>query len=170
MGTLQFFRERFVFLGSAGRTRRSGRQLHQHEELRARLARAQHEAAQGAQGAGEGLRGGSTRRACQRELAELEAAVIHHFRCEEADDPLAEVVRVAPRYFEHARVLQAQHGTLEREITAIRELAEVCGRSRERWSELEWRLGTFARRLQAHERAENEIASQVLYEDIGTKD
>ena len=83
---------------------------------------------------------------------------------------MADVLQVAPRYFRRAETLQAQHATLAKELGAIRELSETCRRSPERWSKLESRLATFARKLQVHERAENEISSLVFLEDIGTQD
>ena len=49
-------------------------------------------------------------------------------------------------------------------------LVEISGRSREAWSELDWQLARFGRELVAHERAENELSSQVFPEDIGTVD
>jgi hypothetical protein len=107
-------------------------------------------------------------RGCLRELAQLEAGLLQQFRFEEEEGIFADVLQVAPRYFDRAETLRAQHPSLERELGAIRELGENCGRSPERWLELELRLATFARKLESHERAENEVSSRVFLEDIGT--
>ncbi len=168
MGSLQFIRDRLL-------SRRTGREidparqlLHQHEELRAQLAKTQHGIADRAHDVKRGRWVGAGRRACLRELVDLEVALLQHFWLEEEGESLADVLEVAPRYFDRAETLQAQHATLASELGAIRELGEICGRSPERWSELESRLAIFARKLQSHERAETEISARVFLEDIGT--
>lgn len=115
---------------------------------------------------GRGAR--AARRASVRAIAELEARLVEHFGLEESSGHLSEAVRHAPRYYEEAEALRAEHDSLAREMRAVSELVEVSGRSLEAWSEVDWRLDAFARRLKAHERAENEIASQALLEDLGT--
>ena len=167
MGTLQFIRDRLLSRRT-GRTIDPARQpIHQHEELRVQLAKAQQGVADRANDVKRGRWVGAGRRACLREVVEFEVALVQHFRLEE-EGGLADVLQVAPRYFNRAETLQAQHTTLARELAAIRELGEICGRSPERWSELESRLATFSRKLQSHERAENEISSRSFFEDIGT--
>ncbi len=68
MGTLQFIRDRLL-------SRRTGREidparqlLHQHEELRAQLAKTQHGVADRAHDVKRGRWVGAARRACLREL------------------------------------------------------------------------------------------------------
>ncbi len=167
MGTLQFIRDRLLSLGGGREIDPAREPLHQHEELRVQLAKTQHVVADRANDVKRGRWVGAGRRACLRELVKFEVAVLQHFRFEE-DGGLADVLQVAPRYFDRAEALLAQHATLAKELGAIRELGEICGRSPERWSELESRLATFARKLHSHEGAENEIASRALLEDLGT--
>lgn len=170
MGTLEFFRERVFSIRLRQKPSATRRQLHQHEELRTQLARTQHVVTEVANDVKAGRRPAGTVRAVSRDLSGLETSLTRHFGSEESSSALDDVLRAAPRHYARAKALVAQHRTLRREMSAIRELGEICGRSAERWSELQWRLAAFGRKLHAHERAENEIASKVLYEDIGTQD
>jgi hypothetical protein len=139
-----------------------------HQDLRVKLARTQSGIAEGAEALKRGRRGAGARRASLRELASLELALIRHFKREESG--LRDVLGVAPRHYSRAESLERQHAVLSRELRDICALGEVCGPSAERWAELEWRLAGFSRRLQVHERAENDLASDVFLEDIGTMD
>ena len=134
----------------------------QHQELQIHLARARAGLPPHARG--------SERRARVRTISELEALLIEHFHLEEVGGYLADALRVAPRYNTRAEALRGQHAGLAREMRALRELCEICGRSRERWDELDTRLAAFANRLSTHERGENEIQSDALLEDLGTQD
>ena len=168
MNSLQSIRDRLLSRRKGRRIDPVARLRHEHEELRIQLAKTQQGVAERANDLRAGRWIGRRRRACPKELVELELALLRHFQLEEEGGALADVLQVAPRYFGRAEALQAQHAGLARELGAIRELGELCGRSPECWSELELRLATFARKLQSHERAENEISSRVYLEDLGT--
>jgi hypothetical protein len=175
MGTLQFFRDRFFRTSPFARRARSpqekgAQQLRDHEALKAQLDRTLRSVAACRASLEQGERATNQRHECLRDLAELESALLRHFALEEAGGSLAEVLRVAPRYFDRAEKLQAQHPSLARELRDLCELGEISGRSLEHWSELEWRLAAFARCLHDHESAENEIASRAFLEDIGSSD
>ncbi len=101
-------------------------------------------------------------------MGELEAYLVSHFQLEETGGYMSEALRLAPRYHARAENLREQHETLACQMRALCELAKISGPSREAWSELERRLARFARELLAHERAENELTSQIFLEDIGT--
>jgi hypothetical protein len=167
MGTLQFIRDRLLSLGAGREIDPAREPLRQHEELHVQLVKTQHVVADRANDVKRGRWVGAARRACLRELVKFEVAVLQHFLFEE-EGGLADVLQVAPRYFDRAETLLAQHATLAKELGAIRELAEICGRSPERWSELESRLASFARKFESHEHAENEISSRAFLDDIGT--
>jgi hypothetical protein len=170
MGALQFFRDHGFFRRTRDRSAGASARLHEHEELRKLLERTRRSVADCSASLTRGRRAGSGRHACLRDLADLEAAVLRHFALEDAGDSLSDLLRVAPRYAARAEELQAEHASLARELRSVCELGEICGRSQERWSELEWRLEAFARNLQAHESAENEIASRAFLEDVGSAD
>ena len=101
-------------------------------------------------------------------MAELEACLLSHFQLEETGGYMSEALRLAPRYHARAEDLREQHETLTCQMRALCELVEISGPSREAWCELERRLARFGRELLAHERAENELMSRILLEDIGT--
>ena len=168
MCTPKFIRDRLLS-SRTGREIDPARQpLHQHEQLRIQLAKTQQGVASRANDVQRGRWVGVGRRACLRELVKLEVTLLKHFRLEEEGGSLADVLQVAPHYSDRAETLLAQHATLAKELGAIRELGEICGRSPERWSELESRLASFARKLESHEHAENEISSRAFLDDIGT--
>ena len=175
MGSFEFLLARFrssVRPGRPGVERADPveRLREQHENLARQLQQARTRVAGCSSEISQGRRGSVARRASVKAIADLEARLVAHFQLEESSGQLSDVLRLAPRFHARAESLREQHDTLAREMRSICELAEISGRSREAWSELEWRLDAFSRRLRAHERAENEIASDAFLEDIGTID
>ena len=176
MGALEQLFKRLRFSGRSTETDSRNRRgpaedlREQHEQLVLHLKQVHSSVEAGALEIRRGRRGHIRRRADAKAIAELEDRLSEHFRLEESGGYLADALRVAPRYHARAEVLRAQHDDLSAEMRGICELAGVSGRSLEAWSELEWRLGAFARRLREHERAENEITSDAFLEDIGTSD
>lgn len=169
MRTLQLIRDRVFSARTPEISSRASPPV-DHADLRFCLMRVQHVVAERVRDDRRGRRAAAASRACLRELSGLEETLSSHFQGEEADGPLADTLQVAPRYADRAEALQAEHVTLAREFATIRALGAICVGAPARWSELDSRLSTFARRLRAHEHAENEISSCVFLEDLGTQD
>ncbi len=168
MGTFAFIRDRLRARRERGEGPRSEILRRQHDEIHLRLARAQVQVAERTRLLDCGKRAAAERRASVRAMAELEAYLVSHFQLEETGGYMSEALRLAPRYHGRAEDLREQHETLACQMRALCELAEISGPSREAWSELDRRLARFGRELLAHERAENELTSQIFLEDIGT--
>ena len=97
MRTLQLIRDHLPSRRTGRETDLARQLLHQHEELRAQLAKTQRGVADRALDVKRGRWVGAGRRACLRELVELEVALLQHFRLEEEGGFLADVLQVAPR-------------------------------------------------------------------------
>ena len=166
MGAFEFLRKGLPFRdphrGAPEVADPAERLRRQHQELRQQLDRTRSWFTQPA--------GGGERRERVRTITELEVLLIDHFQLEETGGYMADALRLAPQYSGRAEALRTQHTALALEMRSLRELCEICGRSKERWAELDARLASFTKRLRTHERAENEIASDALLEDIGTQD
>lgn len=173
MGSFEFLLARFRSSGrrpDADGTDAVERLRQQHQSLVGQLQKTQAGITGCSVEMRRGRRGSAGRRASVKAIADLEAKLVDHFQLEESEGHLIEALRQAPRFHGRVEALRAQHDVLAREMRSLCELAEISGRSVEAWSELDWRLAAFSRRLHAHERAENEIASDVFLEDIGEID
>ena len=168
MGIFTFIRDRLRARRERGEGPRGEILNRQHDEIHLRLARVQLQVVERARQLDCRKNAAAERRASVRALAELEAYLVSHFQLEETGGYMSEALQLAPRYHGRAEDLREQHETLACEMRALCELAEIIGPSREAWSELERRLARFGRELLAHERAENELTSQIFLEDIGT--
>ena len=82
MGIRQSIRDRLLSRRTGCEIDAARSPLHQHEELRAQLAKTQHGVADRANDVKRGRRVGAGRRACLRELVELEVVLLQHFRLE----------------------------------------------------------------------------------------
>lgn len=102
------------------------------------------------------------------EARALEAAMLAHFREEEAEGYLSDALEVAPHLAHQAELLERQHATLNAALTELLALlAEPPGGGA---GNLAARMAEFLDQLSAHEAAEGALLELAFTDDLGNKD
>lgn len=106
------------------------------------------------------------------DLAQLADRLLKHFADEEHGGYLTAALEHAPRLFERANALMAQHPLMSRqarELTTVTAQA-AFGADEPWWEETLRRFLEFKAELFEHERRENELLLEAYHRDLGDTD
>ncbi len=106
-------------------------------------------------------------------LAKLGDQLVKHFATEEEGGYFSEALEHAPRLFERANALMAQHPLMLREAKALADLAPGGGDPaaiEKWWAETRSRFLAFKAELMRHEHHENVVLQEAFHTDIGHLD
>jgi iron-sulfur cluster repair protein YtfE (RIC family) len=102
-----------------------------------------------------------------RDIRELRDKLAQHFAQEEEGGYLEEAVGRFPQVALQAETLQRQHGTLLKLANLMLADAETGDKAPAVWRKLQADYDPFAKRLHAHEAAENVLLQRAFNEDLG---
>lgn len=101
------------------------------------------------------------------QIAKLRERLESHFEQEEAGGCFDEAVSRLPRIAPQAASLQKQHGQFVRTVNEILRVEPDGQDWRNHWKRLQTEFERFAKKLEAHENAENEILGRAFNVEVG---
>ncbi len=106
------------------------------------------------------------------DLAQLADRLVKHFAEEEEDGYFSAALEHAPRLFERANALMAQHPLMSRQAEDLSAAAAGAGNSADEqwWEETLECFLAFKKELFEHERCENELLLEAYHRDLGDTD
>jgi hypothetical protein len=100
-------------------------------------------------------------------LKGLLACIEHHFTEEEEGGVLEEAMSRLPRLCPQVAALERQHKPLLTQLGQLVERSQGCGSSAKQWQSVARDFCRFAYALRAHEAAEDRIAEEAFYGEVG---
>lgn len=103
-------------------------------------------------------------------LGEMQTQLTQHFATEEDGGYMAEVLKVAPRFGEHAKKLQRQHEEFLGTLAHLRRRVQEFHPDKDRWTNIEEQFDRLLENLKVHEQQENDMLQEAYEEDVGAAD